>query len=43
MVRAVVGANWGDEAKRVRLQICLAKKPISLFVFREVPMRTYNN
>ena len=24
MVRAIVGANWGDEGK-VRLQICLRK------------------
>ena len=29
MVKAIVGANWGDEGK-VRLQICLPKNLISL-------------
>lgn len=29
MVRAIVGANWGDEGK-ARLRICWQRNPISL-------------
>ena len=35
MVKAVVGANWGDEGKG-KITDMLAKQPISLYVFREV-------
>ena len=38
MVRAIVGANWGDEGKG-KITDMLGEKAISLFVFREVPMR----
>lgn len=33
MVKAVVGANWGDEGKG-KITDMLGKKPISLSVFR---------
>lgn len=41
MVKAVVGANWGDEGK-VRSQICLPKKQILSFVSGWSKCRTYN-
>lgn len=38
MVRAIVGANWGDEGKG-KITDMFASKLISLFAFRAVPMR----
>ena len=38
MVKAVVGANWGDEG-RVRSQTCSPERRISSFVFRVVRMQ----
>ncbi len=38
MVKAVVGANWGDEEK-VRLQICWLSRQISSLDSREARMQ----
>lgn len=38
MVKAVVGANWGDEGKG-KITDMMAEKQILLSAFREVPMQ----
>lgn len=38
MVKAVVGANWGDEGKG-KITDMLARRQISSFVFRVVRMQ----